>query len=67
MEHISPELLGEIKKFAGKDTRFDGLEINADKIQPSALKREISAYLASIAQKKVQIRDTILQEFSVDA
>ena len=62
---ISPETLEEIKKFAGKNPEFDGLEINEQKIQIPALQREVGVYIKNIQKKNMQLREIFLREYTI--
>ncbi len=65
--NITPELLEEIRRFAGKDSsgKYDGLEIIPEKLNYHALVRETGAYFTTISNNKRTLKDLYLQDYDV--
>ncbi len=59
---LTPELLEQIRDFAGTDTDFDGLSIEANNITYSALQRQVASYSVSLNNNKQQLKTLFLNE-----
>jgi len=63
---ITPEILADIQLFAGKNRKYDGLEIIPEKLNYHALVRETAAFYITLSNNKRAVKDIYLSEYDVN-
>lgn len=62
---ITTDILDEIKKFAGKDKKYDGLEIIPEKLNYHSLVRETGWFFITFANQKRSLIDSYITDYDI--